>query len=77
MKLGTENKTKTAIAVGLLAVAAFVVYNWLSSGGQDSVPAATTTAASSSAALDKKTTKPAGRKAGPVMLAESLDGVTI
>ena len=29
MKLGTENKTKTAIAGGLVIVAAFALYNWV------------------------------------------------
>ena len=29
MKLGTENKTKTAIAAALVIVAAFALYNWV------------------------------------------------
>ena len=34
MKLGTENKTKTAIAAGLLVVAAFALYNWIHSSDE-------------------------------------------
>ncbi len=68
MKLGTENKTKTAIAAGLLVVAAFALYNWLHNGDEvASVPAATVTNAPAKAAG-----KPS-RKGGPVQLAQSLD----
>ena len=73
MKLGTESKTKTAVAAGLLLVAAFVVYNWLRSSNDSAPsPAATkvTTAVSSGA---KTLGKPAARKTGPVGLAQSLD----
>ncbi len=43
MKIGTENRTKTIIAVALLIVAAFMVYQWISSSGGE-------TAASSNSA---------------------------
>jgi hypothetical protein len=72
MKLGTESKTKTAIAAGLLLVAGFVVYNWLSSGS-DSPPAAATKATPLSTAAAKLSGKAGARKTGPVMLAQSLD----
>ena len=73
MKLGTESKTKTAVAAGLLLVAAFAVYNWLRSSNDSAPsPAATkvTTAVNSGA---KTLGKPAARKTGPVVLAQSLD----
>jgi len=73
VKLGTENKTKTVIAAGLIVVAAFALYNWLSSSGEESVPAVTATAPASSGTTAKKPAKPGGRKSGPVMLAQSLD----
>ena len=75
MKLGTENKTKTAIAASLLIVAAFVLYNWMhSSEDSTSAPAASTAAApASESPAVRKTGKPGARKAGPVLLAQSLD----
>jgi hypothetical protein len=74
VKLGTENKTKTAIAAGLLIVAAFLLYNWVRGSGEESAatPPATKTAASSSAA-SAAAKKPGTRKSGPVLLAQSLD----
>lgn len=71
MKLGTENKTKTAIAAGLLLIAGFAIYNWMSSGG-DSTPAPSATKAASPAS-GAKTSGKAARKTGPVLLAQSLD----
>lgn len=73
MKLGTENKTKTAIAAGLLLVAGFLVYNWLSSGGDSGQPAAATKATPLSTAASKIAGKVGAHKAGPVVLAQSLD----
>ena len=74
MKLGTENKTKTAIAAGLLLVAAFVVYNWLSSSGSDSTPSPTAAKVANAVTSAAKTlTKPGAHKTGPVVLAQSLD----
>jgi hypothetical protein len=72
MKLGTENKTKTALAAGLLLVAAFAVWNWLSGSNE---PAATTTPAVTTAAAPSaaKPVKPGAKKSGPIMLAQSLD----
>jgi len=73
VKLGTESKTKTAVAAGLLLAAAFAVYNWLRSSNDSAPsPAATkvTTAVNSGA---KTLGKPAARKTGPVVLAQSLD----
>jgi len=73
VKLGTENKTKTAIAAGLLLVAGFAVYNGLSSGN-DSTPTPTATkAATPTSGAAKPTSKTGARKTGPVMLAQSLD----
>jgi hypothetical protein len=74
MKLGTENKTKTAIAAGLLLVAGFAVYNWLSSGNDTAqpTPAAKTVTALSNAAA-KVSGKAGAHKTGPVVLAQSLD----
>ena len=72
MKLGTENKTKTAIAAGLLIVAAFALYNWMhSSDDAAAAPAASTAAVSSTGA--QKSGKPGARKATNVVLAQSLD----
>jgi len=72
VKLGTENKKKTAIAAALVVVAAFTLYNWLRSS-DDSAATAVTTTPSASGAAAKKSTKTAARKSGPVMLAQSLD----
>jgi len=70
MKLGTENKTKTAIAAGLLVLAAIVLYNWLHSNDETS-PSTNAANATPSASL-KTSAKPA-RKTGQVVLAQSLD----
>jgi len=68
VKLGTENKTKTAIAAGLVIVAAFALYNWVftSQDGETATAAATVTAASGAP-------KPAVRKGTNTVLARSLD----
>jgi hypothetical protein len=74
MKLGIENKTKTATAAGLLIVAAFLLYNWIKGSGDDSAatpPATSATAASSATSVVAK--KAGARKSGPVLLAQSLD----
>jgi hypothetical protein len=73
MKLGTENKTKTAIAAGLLLVAGLAVYNWMSSGNDSAPPPTATQAATPATSSGKSTSKPGTRKTGPVMLAQSLD----
>ena len=73
MKLGTENKTKTAIAAGLLLVAAFAVYNWLSSGNDSAAAPAATKVATAVTSAAKSLAKPGARKTGPVVLAQSLD----
>ena len=73
MKLGTENKTKTAIAAGLLLVAGFAVYNGLSSGNDSSPTPTATTAATPTSGAAKPPSKTGARKTGPVMLAQSLD----
>jgi len=74
VKLGTENKTKTVIAAGLLVVAGFLLYNWLS-GGDDaaSAPAAKTAATSAAQPASKQPGKPGAKTKGPVLLAQSLD----
>jgi hypothetical protein len=72
MKLGTENKTKTAIAAGLLLVAGFALYNWLSSGNDSTPPPATNTANPTNPTA-KTSGKPGERKTGPIVLAQSLD----
>ncbi len=76
MKIGTESKTKTAIAGGLLIVAAFALYNWIhSSDDAAGTPAGTTSSASSNAnaASGAKSGKSSGRKGGAILLAQSLD----
>jgi len=75
VKLGTENKTKTAIAAGLLVVALFLVYNWLHSSGDDAAQSPANPQASSgpASAAANKPAKPGGKKSGPVLLAQSLD----
>jgi len=72
MKLGTENKTKTAVAAGLLLVAGYAIYNWMSSGSE-TTPTPPATATSSSSATAKTSSRPGARKTGPVVLAQSLD----
>lgn len=69
MKLGLENKKETAIAAGLLVVAAFTLYSWLRPGDDATPPPAATSAALPAA---KQPAKP-GAKKGPVLLAQSLD----
>lgn len=75
MKLGTENKTKTAVAAGLLVVAAIALYNWMKSSDEPAPTPATTatTAPGSSGGAAKNPAKIATRKSGPVVLAQSLD----
>ena len=71
MKLGLENKKKTAIAAGLLVVAAFTLYSWLRPS-DDAAPApAATTAAQ--AVQRRQPAKPGAKKGAPVLLAQSLD----
>ncbi|MFZ1134165.1 MAG: hypothetical protein WAN69_04430 [Candidatus Korobacteraceae bacterium] len=73
MKLGTENKTKTVIAAGLLLIAAFALYNWMHSS-DDTAPTATAVpAATAPSGTSPKAAKPGAHKAGPVVLAQSLD----
>ena len=73
MKLGTENKTKTAVAAGLLLVAAFAMYNWLSSSNDSAPSPAATKVATAVNSAAKTLGKPAARRTGPVVLAQSLD----
>jgi hypothetical protein len=72
MKLGTENKTKTAIAAGLVIVAAFALYNWVFSNQDADTATAAATVAGTSAA-SQKPGKTGARKGGNVLLAQSLD----
>lgn len=72
MKIGTENKTKTAIAAGLLVLAAIALYNWLH-GSDEAAQAPSAQAATAAPSISLKTTAKAGRKTGPVLLAQSLD----
>jgi hypothetical protein len=72
MKLGTENKTKTAIAGALVIVAAFALYNWVfSNTDAETATAAGTVAATATSA--QKPGKTGARKGGNVVLAQSLD----
>jgi len=71
VKLGLENKREAIAAAVLLAVAAFAVYNWLSSGS-DSAPAATAPPVTSGTTATK-TTGTGPKKGGPVLLSQSLD----
>jgi len=75
VKLGTENKTKTAIAAGLLVVALFLVYNWLRGGGDEAAqtPASNAAASGATPTTASKTAKTGAKKSGPVVLAQSLD----
>jgi hypothetical protein len=70
VKLGTENKKKTALAAGLLVVAGFALYNWMSSGDET---ASTPPAKTGISPAPSKPAKPGTKKSGPVLLAESLD----
>ena len=72
MKLGTENKTKTAIAAGLVILAAFALYNWVftSQDTETTTAAATATAVATTA---QKPGRPGARKGANVALAHSLD----
>ena len=72
MKLGTENRTKTAIAGGLVIVAAFALYNWVFSNTDSDTATAAATMAATSAAAQKpgKTGAPKGMN---VLVAQSLD----
>ena len=74
MKLGTENKTKTAIAAFLLVVASYLLYSWLS-GSDDATAAPAGKSAASGAELSatKPPGKPSAKAKGPVLLAQSLD----
>jgi hypothetical protein len=72
VKLGTENKTKTAIAAGLVIVAAFALYNWVFTS-QDAETATAAATASALATTPPKPGKPAARKGANVVLAQSLD----
>jgi hypothetical protein len=72
MKLGTENKTKTAIAGALVIVAAFALYNWVFSSQDAETATAAATVAGASAAAQKPGNTGA-RKGGNVLLAQSLD----
>jgi hypothetical protein len=72
MKIGTENKTKTAIAGALVIVAAFALYNWVFSN----TDAETATAAGTVTATGAPAQKPGklgARKGANVVLAQSLD----
>ena len=75
MKLGTENKTKTAIAGGLVIVAAFALYNWVFSNqdAETATAAATVAGQSSAPAAAQKPGKTGARKARTSVLAQSLD----
>jgi hypothetical protein len=75
VKLGTENRTKTAIAAGLVVVAAYALYNWLGKSGDSapSPPPARSAAASSAGQPAKKPAKAGASKNGAVLLAQSLD----
>jgi hypothetical protein len=71
VKLGTENKTKTAIAGGLVIVAALALYNWVFTSQDAETATAVATVAPPSAG--QKSGKPGARKTGNVVLAQSLD----
>jgi len=72
VKLGTENKTKTAIAGGLVIVAAFALYNWVFTS-QDAETATTAATVAVPATTVQKPGKPATRKGTNTVLAQSLD----
>jgi hypothetical protein len=72
VKIGTENKKKTAIAAGLLIVAAFALYNWLHNS-DDAPPPPSAAGAATATSASPKTGKAAARKGANVVLAQSLD----
>jgi hypothetical protein len=72
VKLGTENKTKTAIAAALVIVAAFALYNWVFTS-QDAETANAAASAAGLATTAQKTGKPGTRKGANMVLAQSLD----
>ena len=72
MKLGTENKTKTAIAGGLVLVAAFALYNWVFTS-QDSATATAVATVAAPSTTTQKPAKPAARKGTNAVLAQTLD----
>ncbi len=75
MKLGTENKTKTMIAAGLLIVAAVLVVRAFRGGEEAASPTQTSTAPSSAATTaqaPRGATQP-GRKTTHPVLAKTLD----
>ena len=72
MKLGTENKTKTAIAAALVIVAAFALYNWVFTS-QDAETASVAATVAAPAMTAQKTAKPGARKGANSVLAQSLD----
>jgi hypothetical protein len=72
VKLGTENKTKTAIAAGLLVVAGLALYSWLRPS-DDAAQAPGSSAASNALTATKQSAKSGAKKSGPVLLAQSLD----
>jgi hypothetical protein len=72
VKLGTENKTKTAIAGGLVLVAAFALYNWVFTS-QDSATATAVATVAAPSTTTQKPAKPAARKGTNAVLAQTLD----
>lgn len=69
MKLGLENKRQTGIAVVLLLVAAFALWNWLHSGDENAPPAPSAAATPTAKPVSSSSSKKAGKQ--PV--AQSLD----
>jgi hypothetical protein len=75
MKLGTENKTKTAIAAILAVVAVVLVVNAFRGGDENSAPAANpaTTAPRPSSTAARGSSTGAARKTAYPQLAQTLD----
>jgi hypothetical protein len=72
MKLGTENKTKTAIAGVLLVLAAVLLVRAFSGGDGSSAPTPATTAPGPSSAASRSATQ-SSRKPARLLLAQTLD----
>jgi hypothetical protein len=74
MKLGTENKTKTAIAGVLLVLAAILLVRAFSGGEGNSAPASTPAAsAPGPSSTASRSGTPTGRKPARLLLAQTLD----
>jgi hypothetical protein len=73
VKLGTENKTKTAIAAGLVILAALALYNWVFTSQDAETASVAATVAAPAITAQKQPGKPGARKGTNVAGMQSLD----